>query len=105
MERASYLLTKLTGGEALVGVIGLGYVGLPLAVEFAGAGLRVLGFDTDPQKVDLIQRGESYITDVPATKVASLVTSGVFTATSDMGRLGEPDALCICVPTPLSASR
>jgi UDP-N-acetyl-D-glucosamine dehydrogenase len=86
-------------------VLGLGYVGLPLAVEFAERGARVLGFDVDSAKVEQLGRGESYISDVAAERVASLVKQGKFEATAGFERLSEPDAICICVPTPLTANR
>lgn len=105
MADASTLERKLADKTAVVGVVGLGYVGLPLAVEFARAGLRVLGFDVDPGKVRAIQAEESYISDVPAAEVASLVNAGRLEATGDLDRLAEPDVLCICVPTPLTEMR
>jgi len=105
MEHAMDLHAKLDRKSALIGVIGLGYVGLPLAVEFGRAGFRVLGFDIDPDKVRGLHQGESYISDVPADRVAALVSAGRFEATSDFDRLAEPDALCICVPTPLTVTR
>ncbi len=105
MGDASALERKLIDKTAVVGVIGLGYVGLPLAVEFARVELRVIGFDIDPEKVRALQAGESYISDVPAAEVASLVRAGRLEATDDFDRLAEPDVLCICVPTPLTPTR
>jgi UDP-N-acetyl-D-glucosamine dehydrogenase len=103
------LLTKITNKHALVGIIGLGYVGLPLVLRFCAVGFRVLGFDTDPHKVEMVNRGESYIKHIPSDLLAALRQpregKGQFTATSDMGRLGEPDVLIICVPTPLTSKR
>jgi UDP-N-acetyl-D-glucosamine dehydrogenase len=87
---------------AVVGVIGLGYVGLPQALAFAEAGYRVLGFDIDPAKADVLAAGRSYLLDVPGSRVGALVSAGRLTATADFDRLGECDALIICVPTPLS---
>lgn len=84
-----------------VGVIGLGYVGLPLAAEFARAGLRVLGVDTDEGKVRLLSRGESYIRRVDSEDLAELARKGLFEASGDHRRLREVDAVLICVPTPL----
>lgn len=92
-------------GQPLLGIVGLGYVGLPLVVECAEAGLTVLGFDVNEEVAALINRGESHIQDVPAEKVARLVEAGRISATSDMSRLGECDAISICVPTPLSKTR
>jgi UDP-N-acetyl-D-glucosamine dehydrogenase len=91
--------------SATVGVIGLGYVGLPLIRAFVAAGYRTMGFDVDRAKVDQLLAGKSYIRHIPAEWIAECVGSGKFVPTADMGRLGEPDALLICVPTPLSESR
>jgi len=87
--------------QALVGVVGLGYVGLPLAVEFASAGLQVLGFDMQEGKVERVNRGDSYISDVPSEQLLPLVQSGRLRATHDLGEMGRCDAISICVPTPL----
>ncbi len=84
-----------------VGILGLGYVGLPLALTFTSAGFRVLGFDTDDEKVARLNAGESYIPHIDSTRLGSAVESGRFEATADPSRLSEPDALIICVPTPL----
>jgi UDP-N-acetyl-D-glucosamine dehydrogenase len=103
------ILEKIKHKQTLVGIIGLGYVGLPLALRFCEVGFPVLGFDADPHKVELLKRGESYIGHIPSELLAGLVQpregKGQFAATSDMGRLGEPDALLICVPTPLTSKR
>ena len=84
-----------------VGVVGLGYVGLPLAAAFAKAGLKVLGVDTDPAKVERLWRGESYIERAPSSEVKPLVDDGSFEATTEHARLSEVEAILICVPTPL----
>jgi UDP-N-acetyl-D-glucosamine dehydrogenase len=103
------LRKKIDKKEALVGVIGLGYVGLPLVLRFWEVGFSVLGFDTDRDKVDRLNRGESYIKHIPSSRVAEMSASQGgrqhFIATHDMRRLAEPDALLICVPTPLTPSR
>jgi UDP-N-acetyl-D-glucosamine dehydrogenase len=99
---ADELLHRLRSKSALIGVIGLGYVGLPLALTLAEAGVRVLGFDTDPEKTKAIGAGQSYIKQFPSERVAQVVKADRFSATSDMARLGEPDAILICVPTPLT---
>ena len=91
--------------SALVGVIGLGYVGLPLINAFVSAGFRCLGFDVDQQKVEILQSGKSYIKHIGEATIAKWITEGQFDATADMSRLKEPDVLLICVSTPLSASR
>ena len=102
---ADQLVAKAEARTALVGVVGLGYVGLPLAMEFARAGYRVLGFDVNRAVVEGIAAGRSHIQDVPSAQVAEAVTAGRFAATADLGRLGEPDVISICVPTPLSKTR
>ena len=95
------LVKQLEGREARVGVIGLGYVGLPLARAFAEAGFRVLGFDVDPSKIEQIQSGTSYIDAVPDEVLARLRRDGRIEATTSFRRIAEVQALAICVPTPL----
>jgi UDP-N-acetyl-D-glucosamine dehydrogenase len=95
------LLTSLNNHNAKVAVLGLGYVGLPLAVVFAEAGFNVIGIDPDGNKVKTICRGESHIQDVPGDQVARLVASGKLDATTDFSVLRGADAVSICVPTPL----
>ena len=95
------LIEKIRAREACVSVIGLGYVGLPLAVEFAKAGLRTIAFDVDTEKVEKIRRGESYIGDVPDEEVQAVTATGHLTATSDFSELARVDTIDICVPTPL----
>jgi UDP-N-acetyl-D-glucosamine dehydrogenase len=98
------LVYRARAKELRVGIIGLGYVGLPLARLFTTQGFRVLGFDTDARKVEQLQNGESYIGHIPAAEVRAMRASG-FAATNRFDRLGEPDAILICVPTPLTAAR
>ena len=98
------LLDRIEARAATVGIIGLGYVGLPLARGFARAGFRVLGFDTDPAKVKSLSRGKSYIGHIDDATIAAMAAAG-FGATADFDRLGEPDAVLICVPTPLTEAR
>ncbi|MGH3138295.1 MAG: nucleotide sugar dehydrogenase [Gaiellales bacterium] len=88
-----------------VGIVGAGYVGLPLAVEFGRVGRTVVCFESDDRKVDAISRGESYIEDVDSAVLSELVSAGTITATAEYSGLGEPDALLICLPTPLSTNR
>ena len=99
------LLDKLRRRDATVGIIGLGYVGLPLALAFHRAGFRVRGFDIDPKKPSALKAGQSYIRHIPQAEVAELPKSGRFDATTDYSRTSECDALVICVPTPLTKSR
>ncbi len=101
MTTKEALLTKLKNKEARMAVLGLGYVGLPLAVVFAEAGFEVIGIDPDARKVDSLNKGISYIPDVPTEDVAKLVESGKLKATVDFSILKGVDAVSICVPTPL----
>ena len=95
------LLNKIKSQTANIGVIGLGYVGLPLSVEKAKAGFVVLGFDVQCEKVDMVNRGENYIGDIVPQDLKDLVASGNLSATCDFDRLIECDVVAICVPTPL----
>src|SRR5712692_12510 len=94
------LLDRIRDRQARVGVIGLGYVGLPLAVEFARAGFSVTGFDVDAGKVAEINAGRSYIPDVSPQEIAEVARSGCLRATTEMALLAEMDVVDICVPTP-----
>lgn len=100
-QRALELQNKLENKTATIGVVGLGYVGLPLAVEKAKAGFKVIGFDVQKEKVDKVNAGENYIGDVIPADLVHLVKSGQLTATSDYSFIKEVDAVAICVPTPL----
>ena len=91
--------------RALIGVIGLGYVGLPLVRAFTSASFRCLGFDVDQAKVDKLKAGESYIKHIDSAGLRQLICSGVFEPTADLSRLAEADCIIICVPTPLNESR
>lgn len=95
------LLEKLESRTATVGVVGLGYVGLPLAMEFVRAGYKVLGIDIDPEKIRKLNEGRSYVMDVPSTDVAGALADGRFSAHADYARVAEMDSVSICVPTPL----
>jgi UDP-N-acetyl-D-glucosamine dehydrogenase len=101
---AQQFQTKLEQQKTLVGIIGLGYVGLPLAQAFTNGGYAVLGFDIDPVKVEKLSKGESYIGHIDAATIGTMKSKG-FSATTDFGRLKEADAVLICVPTPLTAAR
>ena len=99
------LLERIQNRTATVGVIGLGYVGLPLAVEFAKAGFHVVRFDVSERVCKLLMDGKSHIQDVPASEIAAIVREGLFVATTDEAALAQADALSIAVPTPLSKTR
>jgi UDP-N-acetyl-D-glucosamine dehydrogenase len=102
MDVAEQLIRKAERREALFGIVGLGYVGLPLAVELAKAGYRVLGFDVSERVVDGLNAGRSHVKDISDAQLQEALAAGRFEATTDMSRLGQPDAVSICVPTPLS---
>ncbi len=98
-------LDHFRSGDLTVGVVGLGYVGLPLSVEIARSGLRAVGFDVDPEVVDGITKGASHIEDVTGEELAEVLATGRLEATTDMDRLAECDAISISVPTPLSKTQ
>jgi UDP-N-acetyl-D-glucosamine dehydrogenase len=102
---ARQLLARLENRQALIGVMGLGYVGLPLVREFTTAGSRVLGFDIDARKVQMLEQGKTYIQHLPASHFKQRIKEGLFEPTADMNRLDEPDVILICVPTPLNRMR
>ncbi len=99
------LLDRLNRREARVSIVGLGYVGLPLAVEFAEAGFTVIGLDVSREKVESLNRGESYIMDIPTERLKPLVANGKFHATTDYADLRDVDTVSICVPTPLTKTK
>ena len=105
MTPAETLIAKAADRSAVFGVVGLGYVGLPLAVELASAGYRVLGFDINEKVVDTVKAGRSHVGDVPSETLARFTAGGGITATTDMSRMSEADVVSICVPTPLSKTR
>jgi nucleotide sugar dehydrogenase len=96
---------RIAARTAVVGVVGLGYVGLPLAVEFAKAGFNVIGIDVQQSKVDQVNKGESYIQDIPTSVLKPLVDSGKIKATTDFSCVAELDTIDICVPTPLRKTK
>jgi UDP-N-acetyl-D-glucosamine dehydrogenase len=104
-DRSKQLIEKIRNKTARVAIIGMGYVGLPLAVEFARVGFRVTGLDIDAEKIRALQAGESYIPDVPVTAVRSLVKEGRFNPTTDPETLKSMDTVTICVPTPLRKTK
>jgi UDP-N-acetyl-D-glucosamine dehydrogenase len=99
------LRDKIVEGDVRVATVGLGYVGLPLSVEFASSGLSVVGVDVNPKKVAIIREGGSYVRDVPAERVSDLIRSGRLEVTTDFDVLRDCDAIIICVPTPLSKTK
>ncbi len=101
----SALEARIRSREARIGIIGLGYVGLPLGLAFVAAGFKVLGFDVDKKKVDALAKGDSYIGHIDAESVLAAARTRRLEATTDFGRLGEADAILICVPTPLTPQR
>src|SRR6478736_7053877 len=102
---ASALVDRIRTRQANIGVIGLGYVGLPLAVEFAKAGFHVTGFDVQEHKIAAINSGDSYVQDVENETLKPLVDSGYLRATSDFSVVAELDTVNICVPTPLRKTK
>lgn len=105
MSNKHNLLEKIASRTARVGVIGLGYVGLPLVVEFAGSGFESTGFEVDARKAEILNRGESYIPDVQSSQVAECVAAKKLKATTDFSELKEQDIIIICVPTPLRKTK
>jgi UDP-N-acetyl-D-glucosamine dehydrogenase len=99
------VLARIQRRDLTVGVVGLGYVGLPLSMVFTDAGVKVVGFEVSQARADALNRGESYVEDVPAAAVQEAVSAGRFRATTDFSELSEVDAISICVPTPLSKTR
>ena len=97
----SNIKRKLLNKTATLGVVGLGYVGLPLAVEKAKAGFKTIGFDIQESKVKMVNAGENYIGDVVNEDLKKIVKSGLLSATTDFSQVASADCVCICVPTPL----
>ena len=99
------LLEKINNKKVKIGIIGLGYVGLPLGLEFAGKGFDVLGFDLDERKIEFLKEGKSYIKHISSEKIKKTVSDGKLRATLDFSKISEMDAIIICVPTPLNEHR
>lgn len=105
MTHKTQLLSKINSHSAKIGIIGLGYVGLPLALTFAEKGFNVTGFDVDESKIPILNKGESYIKHIPSSRIKYQVSGGKFSATSDFSLLAFCDCILICVPTPLNEHR
>ncbi len=105
MNYRDQLISKINSKTAVVGIIGMGYVGLPLALEFVKKGFKTIGFDIDEQKIPLLMNGQSYIKHISPEKINQAVKSKLFSATSDFSRLKETDAILLCIPTPLDEHR
>jgi len=105
MNTKAEILTKVANREAKLGVIGLGYVGLPLSVSFAQAGIAVIGIDVDERKVGMLNAGKSYVEDVPDSQLTPLLANGCFRASTDFADLVQVDAIAICLPTPLGETK
>jgi UDP-N-acetyl-D-glucosamine dehydrogenase len=101
----SQLLSRIDNGSAVIGIIGLGYVGLPLFIRFTEVGFRVIGLDIDQEKIDTLHSGKSYIKHISSDKISTAVKNGLFQGTTDFSRASEADILIICVPTPLNKYR
>lgn len=99
------LIARFERSDALIALMGLGYVGLPLMLAFCGAGFRALGFDIDPAKVAMLNRGESYLKHIGSHRIAAVRAEGRFEATCDLERLAESDVVIVCVPTPIGPHR
>ena len=99
------IIKKIESREAIIGIVGLGYVGLPLVLRFADVGFKVLGFDVDEKKNKSLLEGKSYIKHIESSTIKNIVDKGLFDATTDMSRLSEADVVIICVPTPLTGKR
>ena len=99
------LIKKIEDKTAVIGIVGLGYVGLPLALRFSETGFNVIGFDNDPEKIKILKTGKSYIKHISSGRVERTVTEKIMKCTTDFGRIEEVDAIIICVPTPLNKNR
>ncbi len=101
-EKANQLIRKIGQKKALIGIIGMGYVGLPLVLRFCEENFRVLGFDVDPKKIAALKRGKSYLKSIPSSRISRFIRTGQLDPTENFSRLNKPDCILICVPTPLT---
>ncbi len=99
------LIDKIDSGKAVIGIVGLGYVGLPLMLRYVDEGYSVLGIDIDPEKVDMLNDGLSYIEHISSKDISQAIEKNLFEATTDFSKAGGADALILCVPTPLNKYR
>ena len=97
------LTERISDKNIRVGIVGLGYVGIPLSLGFANQEIKVIGFDVDQNKIELISKGESYIKHIPSSSISKTVSNGCFVATSNFGKISEVDCIILCVPTPLNS--
>ena len=97
------LTERIRDKNIRVGIVGLGYVGIPLSLGFANQEIKVIGFDVDQNKIELISKGESYIKHIPSSSISKTVSNGCFVATSNFGKISEVDCIILCVPTPLNS--
>ncbi|HCI91281.1 MAG TPA: nucleotide sugar dehydrogenase, partial [Verrucomicrobiales bacterium] len=95
------ILEKIENKSAVIGIVGLGYVGLPLMLAYTAKGYRCIGFDIDQTKIDCLERGESYIEHIDSAPIKDAVDKKLFEATTDFSRISEVEAIILCVPTPL----
>ena len=105
MSPLETLESRIENRQAVVAVVGLGYVGLPLVDAFFRAGFQTIGYDVDQEKIDKLNRGESYIGHIPSEQLQQWLTAKAFEATTETARLVDADAILVCVPTPLTESR
>ena len=105
MDKKSELLQKINSRQAVIGIVGMGYVGLPLAVAFAQEGFTIIGIDVNAEKVAMLNQGHSYVEDVPDNVLEPLAANGRLRATTDYAELAHVDAISICVPTPLRKTK
>jgi UDP-N-acetyl-D-glucosamine dehydrogenase len=101
-KMAEQLIQKIIKKKALIGIIGMGYVGLPLVLRFCEEDFKILGFDVDSKKVSALKRGKSYLKSISSSRISQIIRSDHLNVTGDFSRLGEPDCILICVPTPLT---